>query len=144
LSYPGPCFILTTSKNKGGFDPSFFCTQAGAEPVPYFSSPQRTRSLWSLGGPPGPLSPSGFAPIRLNLRDNFAKVAKRGGSVAKVAKEAFEKQTGKKVVSSLSLVRKQVSFRVRTRGRFTPLFFRTQAGVEPVPYFSSAQYIFRL
>ena len=34
-----------------------------------------------------------------------AKVAKRGGSVAKVAKEAFEKQTGKKVVSSLSMKR---------------------------------------
>ena len=31
-----------------------------------------------------------------------ARVAERGGSVAKVAKEAFEKQTGKKVVSSLS------------------------------------------
>ena len=29
-----------------------------------------------------------------------ARVAERGGSVAKVAKEAFEKQTGKKVVSS--------------------------------------------
>ena len=31
-----------------------------------------------------------------------ARVAERGGSVAKVAKEAFEKQTGKKVVSSMS------------------------------------------
>jgi hypothetical protein len=31
-----------------------------------------------------------------------ARVAERGGSVAKVAKEAFEKQTGKKVVSSIS------------------------------------------
>ena len=31
-----------------------------------------------------------------------ARVAARGGSVAKVAKEAFEKQTGKKVVSSMS------------------------------------------
>ena len=34
-----------------------------------------------------------------------ARVAERGGSVAKVAKEAFEKQTGKKVVSSLSMKR---------------------------------------
>ena len=33
------------------------------------------------------------------------RVAERGGSVAKVAKEAFEKQTGKKVVSSLSMKR---------------------------------------
>ena len=33
------------------------------------------------------------------------KVAKRGGSVAKVAKDAFEKQTGKKVVSSMSMKR---------------------------------------
>ena len=31
-----------------------------------------------------------------------ARVAERGGSVARVAKEAFEEQTGKKVVSSLS------------------------------------------
>ncbi len=31
-----------------------------------------------------------------------AQVAERGGSVAKIAKEAFERQTGKKVVSSLS------------------------------------------
>lgn len=31
-----------------------------------------------------------------------ARVAERGGSVAKVAKEAFEKQTGKKVVSPIS------------------------------------------
>ena len=44
--------------------PPFSVPRAGAEPVPFFSSPQRTRSLWSLGGPPGPLSPSGFAPIR--------------------------------------------------------------------------------
>ena len=34
-----------------------------------------------------------------------ARVAERGGGVAKVAKEAFEKQTGKKVVSSLSMKR---------------------------------------
>lgn len=34
-----------------------------------------------------------------------ARVAERGGSVAKVAKEAFEKQTGKKVVSSMSMKR---------------------------------------
>jgi hypothetical protein len=32
-----------------------------------------------------------------------AQVAVRGGSVAKVAKEAFEAQTGKKVVSSLNM-----------------------------------------
>ena len=32
-----------------------------------------------------------------------ARVAERGGSVARVAKEAFEQQTGKKVVSSLSM-----------------------------------------
>ena len=32
-----------------------------------------------------------------------AQVAERGGSVARVAKEAFEQQTGKKVVSSLSM-----------------------------------------
>ena len=31
-----------------------------------------------------------------------ARVAERGGSVAKVAREAFEKQTGKKVVNSMS------------------------------------------
>ena len=34
-----------------------------------------------------------------------ARVAERGGSVAKVAKEAFEKQTGKKVVNSMSMKR---------------------------------------
>lgn len=34
-----------------------------------------------------------------------ARVAERGGSVAKVAKEEFEKQTGKKVVSPLSMKR---------------------------------------
>lgn len=34
-----------------------------------------------------------------------ASVAERGGSVAKVAKEAFEKQTGKKVVSPISMKR---------------------------------------
>ena len=34
-----------------------------------------------------------------------ARVAERGGSVAKVAKEAFEKQTGKIVVSSMSMKR---------------------------------------
>ena len=32
-----------------------------------------------------------------------AQVAARGGSVARVAKEAFEEQTGTKVVSSLSI-----------------------------------------
>ncbi len=32
-----------------------------------------------------------------------SRVAERGGSVARVAKEAFEEQTGKKVVSSLSM-----------------------------------------
>ena len=32
-----------------------------------------------------------------------ARVAERGGSVARVAKEAFEEQTGKKVVNSLSM-----------------------------------------
>ena len=32
-----------------------------------------------------------------------ARVAERGGSVARVAKEAFEQQTGKKVVCSLSM-----------------------------------------
>lgn len=31
------------------------------------------------------------------------RVAVRGGSVAKVAKEAFEAQTGKKVVNSLNM-----------------------------------------
>ena len=33
-----------------------------------------------------------------------ARVAERGGSVARVAKEAFEEQTGKKVVSSLTMI----------------------------------------
>ena len=32
-----------------------------------------------------------------------AQVAARGGSVARVAKEAFEEQTGKKVVTSLNM-----------------------------------------
>lgn len=32
-----------------------------------------------------------------------SQVAARGGSVARVAKEAFEEQTGKKVVISLSM-----------------------------------------
>lgn len=36
---------------------------------------------------------------------DHARAAERGGSVAKVAKEAFEKQTGKKVVSPLSMKR---------------------------------------
>ena len=36
---------------------------------------------------------------------DHARAAERGGSVAKVAKEAFEKQTGKKVVSSMSMKR---------------------------------------
>ena len=35
--------------------------------------------------------------------DEHAQVAARGGSVAKVAKEAFEAQTGKQVVSSLNM-----------------------------------------
>ena len=39
-----------------------------------------------------------------NMSDH-ARAAERGGSVAKVAKEAFEKQTGKKVVSPLSMKR---------------------------------------
>ena len=34
-----------------------------------------------------------------------ARVAQRGGSVVKVAREAFEQQTGKKVVNSLSMKR---------------------------------------
>ena len=34
-----------------------------------------------------------------------ARVAERGGSVAKIAREEFEKQTGKKVVSSMSMKR---------------------------------------
>ena len=32
-----------------------------------------------------------------------ARVAESGGSVARVAKDAFEEQTGKKAVSSLSM-----------------------------------------
>ena len=39
-------------------------------------------------------------PLTMN---EHAQVAARGGSVAKVAKEAFEAQTGKKVVSSLNM-----------------------------------------
>ena len=35
--------------------------------VPFFISLTRKRSLRELGGPPGPLSPSGFAPIHLFL-----------------------------------------------------------------------------
>ena len=34
--------------------------------------------------------------------DEHAQAASRGGSVARVAREAFEQQTGKKVVSDLS------------------------------------------
>ena len=41
-------------------------------------------------------------PLTMN---EHAQVAARGGSVAKVAKEAFEAQTGKKVVSSLNMKR---------------------------------------
>lgn len=37
--------------------------------------------------------------------DEHARVASRGGSVAKVAKDAFEQQTGKKVVSSMNMKR---------------------------------------
>jgi len=37
--------------------------------------------------------------------DEHTKVAARGGSVAKVAREAFEEQTGKKVVSSTNMKR---------------------------------------
>ncbi len=61
-----PCrFDPGSGYKKGRFsDLPFLIPAAGAEPIPFFSSPQRTRSLWSLGGPPGPLSPSGFAPIR--------------------------------------------------------------------------------
>lgn len=41
-------------------------------------------------------------PITMN---EHKKIASRGGSVAKVAREAFEQQTGKKVVSDLSMKR---------------------------------------
>ena len=41
-------------------------------------------------------------PLTMN---EHAQVAARGGTVAKVAKEAFEAQTGKKVVSSLNMKR---------------------------------------
>ena len=37
--------------------------------------------------------------------DGHAQVAVRGGSVARVAREAFEQQTGKKVVSEISMKR---------------------------------------
>lgn len=37
--------------------------------------------------------------------DEHAQVASRGGSVARVAREAFEQQTGKKVVTDLSMTR---------------------------------------
>ena len=37
--------------------------------------------------------------------DEHSKAASRGGSVARVAREAFEQQTGKKVVSDLSMKR---------------------------------------
>jgi hypothetical protein len=37
------------------------------------------------------------------INDIVQILAERGGSVARVAKEAFEEQTGKKVVSSLSM-----------------------------------------
>ena len=37
--------------------------------------------------------------------DEHSKVAPRGGSVARVAKEAYEQQTGKKVVSDMSMKR---------------------------------------
>lgn len=37
--------------------------------------------------------------------DEHAQVASRGGSVARIAKEAFEQQTGKKVVSDMSMKR---------------------------------------
>ena len=39
----------------------------------------------------------------------------------------------------MSLVRKLGSFRVQEKGGFSPLFFRTQAGAEPIPFFSSPQ-----
>lgn len=35
--------------------------------------------------------------------DKHAQAASRGGSVARVAREAFEQQTGKKVVTDLSM-----------------------------------------
>ena len=35
--------------------------------------------------------------------NEHAQVAARGGSVARVAKEAFEEQTGKQVVTSLNM-----------------------------------------
>ena len=37
--------------------------------------------------------------------DEHSKVAARGGSVARVAKEAYEQQTGKKVVSDMNMKR---------------------------------------
>ena len=37
--------------------------------------------------------------------DEHSQAAARGGSVARVAREAFEQQTGKKVVSDLSMKR---------------------------------------
>ena len=37
--------------------------------------------------------------------DEHSKVAARGGSVARIAKEAYEQQTGKKVVSDMSMKR---------------------------------------
>ena len=50
---------------------------------PFFISLTRKRSLRSLGGPPGPLSPSGFAPILMNLRfTSFSWVWVQGGWVA--------------------------------------------------------------
>lgn len=41
-------------------------------------------------------------PISIN---EHAKAASRGGSVARVAREAFEQQTGKKVVTDLNMKR---------------------------------------
>lgn len=37
--------------------------------------------------------------------DEHSQVAARGGSVARVAREAFEQQTGKKVVSDINMKR---------------------------------------
>ena len=37
--------------------------------------------------------------------DEHSKVAARGGSVARIAKEAYEQQTGRKVVSDISMKR---------------------------------------
>ena len=45
---------------------ALFC---GAYIAPFFSSLRERAHYHSLGGPPGPLSPSGFAPNVLHLRE---------------------------------------------------------------------------